>query len=223
MDEQYRTVWSLLVNCLSVVFTCTWTAMHVNMPGPNCQGIMRHIKKLEAMFYAILVPEAVLFWAWRQYRGARNLAKTYNNDLNLDSAPPFEWGKKMWNYLSASADPMDPQWTITHGFYVQMGGFVLYEGDELICVLTCKDLIQLVQNGDADPPMISEDEIMDKSKGSLFSKIVNIVGISVFILVFFRRLFGGLGHTHLELGTLCICILAVLISLIWLKKPLDVE
>ena len=68
----------------------------------------------------------------------------------------------------------DKGWTQSHGFFVIMGGFMLYEGDKLIQTLGPGNLDQLVQDGEIEFPKITEDEIKDRSKGDWLSKFVAI-------------------------------------------------
>ena len=82
-----RTIWNIIWSCLITIFSCTWVAVHPNIPCPkkreakNC--IQRWIRnpllsfaehRLLLFICALLVPEYVLAWAIRQYLRAREIA-----------------------------------------------------------------------------------------------------------------------------------------------------
>ncbi|EEB93709.1 hypothetical protein MPER_07599, partial [Moniliophthora perniciosa FA553] len=58
-------------------------------------------QNLELMVIALLAPELIILWAMRQWISARDIAKEFGK---------YGWGK-------------------THGFFVLMGGFTLYDRD----------------------------------------------------------------------------------------------
>ena len=83
-----RTIWNIIWSCLATIFSCTWVAVHPNMPCPkkreakNC--FQRWIRnpllsfaehRLPLFICALLVPEYVLAWAIRQYLTARKIAR----------------------------------------------------------------------------------------------------------------------------------------------------
>jgi hypothetical protein len=57
-------VWSRIVT----IPACTWVAIHPSVPRPNpnlhwYSGPLRHAR---IMFYALIIPELIIMWAWRQ-------------------------------------------------------------------------------------------------------------------------------------------------------------
>ena len=68
-----RTKSAIISSCLATIFLCTWVAVHPNIPGPRLTGwtIFWHRVRLVAL--AIIVPEAIIMWATRQWIAARNL------------------------------------------------------------------------------------------------------------------------------------------------------
>ena len=92
-----RTIWNIIWSCLATIFSCTWVAVHPNMPCPkkreakNC--FQRWIRnpllsfaehRLPLFICALLVPEYVLAWAIRQYMVARKIAR--DNKCELDTS-----------------------------------------------------------------------------------------------------------------------------------------
>ena len=82
-----RSIWNIIWSCIVTIFSCTWVAVHPNVPcpkkreGKNC--FQRWIRnplisfvehRLPLFVCALLVPEYVLAWAIRQYLSARKIA-----------------------------------------------------------------------------------------------------------------------------------------------------
>ena len=83
-----RTVWNIIWSCLVTIFSCTWIAIHPNIPCPRKQEVNSWVERwiwnplqsftehrLPLFVCALLVPEYVLAWAIRQFLGARRIAK----------------------------------------------------------------------------------------------------------------------------------------------------
>ena len=69
-----RTIWNIVWSCLVTTFACTWVAVHPNVPKPgqsvNQRWYSRPLRRVRIMLYALIGPEFVLFWAWRQWKAA---------------------------------------------------------------------------------------------------------------------------------------------------------
>ena len=92
-----RTIWNIIWSSLATIFSCTWVAVHPNMPCPKQREgknrFQRWIRnpllsfaehRLPLFICALLVPEYVLAWAIRQYLEARRIA--HNNKGELDTS-----------------------------------------------------------------------------------------------------------------------------------------
>ncbi|KAK7021841.1 hypothetical protein VNI00_017227 [Paramarasmius palmivorus] len=110
-----RTTTGILWSCLSVIFICTWVAIHPNVPlvekfdvgekkwsGRRWHPAAAVYAKIELMVVALLAPEFMILWAMRQREQAK---------LIRDKFKDYGWG-------------------ISHGFLVVMGGFALYDGNK---------------------------------------------------------------------------------------------
>ncbi|KAG1730951.1 uncharacterized protein EDB91DRAFT_1155705 [Suillus paluster] len=69
---------------------------------------------------------------------------------------------------------------MTHGFFAWMGGFMLYVNGIPRATLTPDELLQFVHEGSVDMPVITEEEIEDRSKGDGLSKGVTILQLAWF-------------------------------------------
>ncbi|KXN85199.1 hypothetical protein AN958_11622 [Leucoagaricus sp. SymC.cos] len=143
---RYRTLQGIIWSCLATIFACTWVSMHPNVPDPRWSGFRRLWERIVLMFYAVIAPEFIAVWAFRQRMMAVELAKEYNKQfecelsyLELDNrantstvTPPpdrsilqciKEWFRASKN---RKRQEFDPAWTLTHGFLFEMQGLVYF-------------------------------------------------------------------------------------------------
>ncbi|KAJ3499910.1 hypothetical protein NLJ89_g10022 [Agrocybe chaxingu] len=189
---------SIIWNCLTTIFLCTWVSVHQNVPPQEDSRATKLGRRLQAMVWTLIVPELTLALAARQHFSARRVAKTFH----------------------------DQGWTMTHGFFLIMGGFRLYRGDMDLGVLCSADQIQHLHEADEiDLPYGPEflEEIEDKSKADGLTKLITVVQTFWFILQCATRLLQHLELTKLEIITLALASLNGLVFLLWLKKPLNVQ
>ncbi|KAF8956773.1 hypothetical protein BDZ97DRAFT_1925145 [Flammula alnicola] len=137
------------------------------------------LTRLELTAWTIIAPEITICWAMRQWVGARLLAEKYQ----------------------------DNGWTKTHGYFLQMGGFMLYRNDVMQGVLSPESLEGLTREGKIKVPAIMEEEIQDRSKGDAISKMLVIVQTMWFVAQCITRPAQGLATTELELITLGFAVL----------------
>ena len=90
-----RTIWSIIWSCLVTIFSCTWVAVHPNIPCPKKREAKNHFQKwiwnpirsfashrLPLFICALLVPEYVLAWAIRQFLRAREIASEKKSEFD---------------------------------------------------------------------------------------------------------------------------------------------
>jgi hypothetical protein len=111
-----RTVFDILWSCLFVIFTCTWTVQHLNVPeqregqDPGLRGDINWGWKgvwesAKWMCITILAPEALV-------------------TLNLGQLV-LAW--RIMPKLKQFAEEDNVPWTLTHSLFANMGGFVIRE------------------------------------------------------------------------------------------------
>ena len=82
-----RTIWNIIWSCLITIFSCTWVAVHPNIPCPKkreakncfqkwvCNPLLLFAShRLPLFICTLLVPEYILAWAIRQSFSARRIA-----------------------------------------------------------------------------------------------------------------------------------------------------
>ncbi|KAF8646098.1 hypothetical protein AX16_007385 [Volvariella volvacea WC 439] len=198
-SAKIRSKWELIWNCLGTIFVCTYIAIHHNMPDRNATKGRRMWQKVKTSLYALLAPEVIIAMAMRQRFAASRIAEQYRGH----------------------------GWTMTHGFFLIMGGLMREDGDEFKVVTLDKDgnpeLGGNTIEGGIVFPTISTDEIMDKAKGDLLSKVVVVMQTSWFVIQCVARHAQGLLITELELVTLAFATLNVITYFLWFSKPLNAE
>ncbi|KAJ3759365.1 hypothetical protein EV360DRAFT_42030 [Lentinula raphanica] len=205
-----RSIFGILWTCLTVLFTCTWVAVHPNIPGSNQNRSKwsSRKKRMGFMGLTLITPEATLWIAVRQWLAARALVKRYRNK----------------------------GWTMTHAHFALMGGFTvrLPQDDELVSVLPLlsqpidpniyrhnnfpEDFDIVKHIGDID-----EDEIEDRSHSDAYAKIIALVQTSWLIIVLIARWVERLPFTELEVMAVAFATINIMTYIFWFKKPLEVQ
>jgi hypothetical protein len=72
-----RTISQILWNCLSVIFICTWVAIHPNIPHVKAHPAVVTCCNILLMVLAMLAPELVILWAMRQRYSAKAIAEKF--------------------------------------------------------------------------------------------------------------------------------------------------
>ncbi|TFK32497.1 hypothetical protein BDQ12DRAFT_773129 [Crucibulum laeve] len=135
-----RSLLDIIWTCASTIFACTWLSVHPNIPGPDESWFAIARGRAKLMLYALLMPEVVICWAIRQRAASLVIANNFTILFNV-------------------------KWSIEHGFFAQMGGFMLCHEDKVVCALTPGGLEILLSRNLVDLPDITKEEIQDRSKG----------------------------------------------------------
>lgn len=116
-------------------------------------------------------------------------------------------------------------WTITHGFFAQMGGFMFCSDGRPIQVSETynpSQAIDQIKAGVLDAPRITAAEIQDRSKGDFLSKAIVVIQTSWFVAQCIARWSARLPVTELEIVTLGFATLNALTYALWWNKPQSV-
>ncbi|KAG1781120.1 hypothetical protein EV702DRAFT_644763 [Suillus placidus] len=228
-----RTLWNILLSCGLTLFACTWTAIHPNIPGMDEGKLAITSRRLCIMVIALIAPELMITWATRQFLSAREAANAFNDEFCADRAKTHgddrdtsEGTVTLVNDISGASEssgaPRHAEfkgWTITHGFFAWMGGFMLYVDGKPRATLTPDELRCFVRDGSVDMPVISEAEIEDRSKGDGLSKGIAILQLAWFVAQLVARYIQNLPITLLEIDTLAVAALTCIPYGLWWKKP----
>ncbi|KAG2034689.1 hypothetical protein BDR03DRAFT_1013146 [Suillus americanus] len=205
-----RTLWDILSSCGITLFACTWTAIHPDIPGKDEGVAAIFLRRLLLMVMAFLAPEFAVAWAACQYIHARRFVKDCENVDNISDS-------------SKISSAVFTGWTLTHGFFADMGGFVLYVNGELRAILTPDELLRFVRDGSVEIPVITKAEIDARSKGDILSKCIAILHLVWFVIKLIVRYFRNLPVTLLEIDTLGVVALTFMSYVLWFRKPKDAQ
>ena len=211
-----RSLLDILWSCLATLFACSWVSVHPNIPGPDESWWRIYLRRLELMFWTVFAPELIINWAFRQWIGARNLKKLYKGGQMYPTYPEI---------LNHKILMLDSGWTKTHGHFIQMGGFVLFnsEGNIAKGVLTPKIFSRLLREKKIDFPNVPVEEIEDRSKSDGFSKTIALSQTLWFVTQCIARRAQHLDLTLVELLTLSLALLNGVMYFLWWNKPMDVR
>ncbi|EHK19971.1 uncharacterized protein TRIVIDRAFT_192994 [Trichoderma virens Gv29-8] len=200
---------SLLFSCLLTLSLCVWSAIHLDLPPYGETDIEYTYRYLKWSVLGIFGPELVIWAAWRQFISARTLTKFIkkvrsNNGRNLQ------------------------QWTMVHGFYAGMGGFVfdmdtpdMRHGPRFIpqrrLHVTPRGIQLLAKCGLL--PDISLEDIKDKSKTDGSGKLICCFQVSWMVVQAAVRVAVGLPLTPLETNTIGHVVCALINYALWWYKP----
>ncbi|TFK66603.1 hypothetical protein BDN72DRAFT_141986 [Pluteus cervinus] len=196
-----RTLIDIVISCTLTIAICVYHAIHPNIPDPEASFWKVQLDKLKVTIHALIAPEVMIFWAMRQWVGARLIAKDVNQafkDRNLDI-----------------------MWTATHGHFVQMGGFCR---EDTRHVISTSMLVELIKENRINLKglRLTREDINDRSKGDVLSKGFLILQTTWFILECITRRMTGLPLTELEVVTLAYAALNIVTCAFWFDKPLNV-
>ncbi|KAH6911633.1 hypothetical protein BKA70DRAFT_1423394 [Coprinopsis sp. MPI-PUGE-AT-0042] len=209
-DTNYRSIREIIWSCLSVVFACTWTAVHPNVYGYQSTYWQRTRRRTLLFLLALLMPEVNLVWSVKQWLGAREITRRMNS-------------------IMEDADDEESQWTDIHSHFLQMGGYV-FKFEDGHGYIDMSNLFHpragryikglksaLLQRRDR------VDELMDRSKTNLLSRTVAFGQMLWFCANFIGRYVEGLAITKLEVASLAYVVMTLATYLFWMNKPLDVD
>ena len=110
------------------------------------------------------------------------------------------------------------QWSMTHGFFAEMGGFVYRDHEGNSRTIDSLEFLELCEANKIANPIITVQEIQDKSKSDALAKAIFTVQLLWFTVQVVARGSRGLAVTLVELDTVSMAALALLILWFWWDK-----
>ena len=110
-----------------------------------------------------------------------------------------------------------------HGHFLQMGGFMLYEGNDAKGVLSPERFSKFLRKGKIEFPTVTVEEIEDRSKADGLSKSIALCQTLWFVTQCLARTAQHLDLTLVELVTLSLATLNGVMYFLWWRKSLDVR
>ncbi|KAF5328375.1 hypothetical protein D9619_013262 [Psilocybe cf. subviscida] len=215
-------------SCLVTIIACVWTSAHPNVNGPMDSGWTCTKRRVVTMFCALFAPEVVLYWAVQQLSTAHEIVSAYNREFASQYLMEDEKPQSLSTKFKAIFHTVPKEatrrgsghpWTVAHGFFVQMGGFLLYDKGYPTAVLDYRRLGHLLRTRSIDPPAVTEAELEDRSKGNAISKSIVVLQTSWFVLQCCARWNKNLPVSELEAMTLAFAVLNGATYAVWWSKP----
>ncbi|KAN0094421.1 hypothetical protein V8E55_002708 [Tylopilus felleus] len=121
------------------------------------------------------------------------------------------------------ADKEGCEWSMTHSFFAEMGGFVYHQPDGNERRVDSVEFLELCKKNQIANPTITVEDIRDRSKSDALGKAILAIQLLWFTLQVVVRVPQRLTITLVELDTVCMAVLTLLLLLIWKDKPLRPE
>lgn len=210
----FRSIWNIIWSCLVTIFSCTWLAVHLNVPKQEKGKLWKLGRRAFAFMIALIAPEFIVMQAWDERLAAKKLLATLHNGIFV-----VFLGCKVDSILVTD---YNVKWTLTHCFFANMGGFMAYDTNHSKeYVLRLPDEISVyLRHGQINT---KEEDIQDKSKGDMLTKGFAVLQTTWFIVQLVARAIQSLPITELEVATLAFAILNGITYVLWWNKPLDVQ
>ncbi|KAH7631287.1 hypothetical protein B0T09DRAFT_263092 [Sordaria sp. MPI-SDFR-AT-0083] len=197
--------------------------------------------KAALVFVAVLGPEAVFALAFQEYLDARRLKKRLQEVINSskEKGDPCGHCQRPKNCKACEQQKSSAMVDMKFCYFVVMGGLQVdisdikpsdyvrfhFHGDNMpeMLPLSADGVIELAMLGYLDKLLVEKTVIEDKSKGALVQKCVVLVQVAWMGIQCIARKAEGYPISLLELHTFGHVVVAMLLYLCWLNKPLDVQ
>lgn len=202
-----RGTFDIIYTCAFTLFLCSWSVLCVNVPDAREGTMFKLWRKFYLTILCLFGPEFIMQMALAQLMSARASVALFH-ELGHD------------------------QWTLTHGFYADMGGFVLHprigSGDEKWerFPVNAQQLHYLLKHGYVNAEMVKavdKRRIKDKNKLDNLLRLLVFVQNSWFLINLVARRAEDLAITTLELTTAAFIACGYSTQIFWFYKPADID
>ena len=80
-----RSVWDIVLNCLSTTFISTWVAVHPNVPSQDASPWFLRRRRIKLMVWALFTPELYVWWAFKQRMSAKTVTRKLQGTRSLSA------------------------------------------------------------------------------------------------------------------------------------------
>jgi hypothetical protein len=193
-------IWSSLVT----LTVCSWSSVCVNIPAQDDSDTKKWRRKAWMTVICLIGPEFLMVLALGQWHAARQSVKAFHDDGFT-------------------------RWSMKHGFYAEMGGFIAITEDKVRFPLRGKSLHYLVWKGLISNDVVNKvvlldvEIIDDRNKADKSFRVIALVQAVWFCINVLARFIQHLRVTTLELTVLAYFVPTASTYLLWWNKPRDVE
>jgi hypothetical protein len=187
----------LVWGCLSTLFVCVWTVLHLDIPHVRLTKWKIFERKLAYMAATSFTPEYITATALSDYISAKH-------SVYAMKAIGHE------------------HWEMVHAHYADMGGIRVVPENRQPFFPTANDMYILVKTDTMDLPHISKFEIEDKSKADHLAKAIACFSAIWLTVQVVGRAVVHLPITAMELVTVAFVACTLISYGLWWYKPLDI-
>ena len=180
------------------------------------------------------------FTAWSQWQAAKRIYRNINTilDFKYPNSQTTPSTSTITDIELQNDSPIQlqrpPPWTIVHGFYATMGGFVFdtqeiphdqkFLPGSLDRVTLDSHALYVVAIATPELfPRLRTEEIKDKSKANGLAKTIACLQAIWFTAQCIQRIAQGLSISILELNTLAHAFFTLVAYCLWWSKPSDID
>lgn len=223
---------NIIGDCLVTAIVVTGATVHPNVPHPKTKmwPALHHILLI---CVALLAPEVMVVWAFRQWLGAVIIKETINS-----ARPAYSMNYCVYPQALVDQISIGEPWTMAHAHFLQMGGFQLnyIMGDHFSSwhpfqsgpnkegivvqenVLNFSQLQYLLEERLVRFPDTPAAEIIHKGNGELFAGFALLRAIWFFLQLIVRAR-QQLVISDIERATAALIGLNGIMYLFWWSKP----
>ena len=197
-EPTQRGAFDIIWRCTVTLFLCAYTSIHFNVPSHRERFWRVCLRVFLWTLATITAPELVLLLATGQKLEARRSMETWRSDGFTD-------------------------WTIRHGFFVNMGGLEVKPQGSPAFPINSRQLHYMVAKGHIRYPLLEIKEMIDRSNSDYFQIMLTSFQLMWFVVQLFGRLAGRLPVTTMEFLTLLSSLCTGFICYQWSRKPQNVR
>ncbi|KFG86909.1 hypothetical protein MANI_030314 [Metarhizium anisopliae] len=204
-SSDHRGTLDILYSSGATILLCVWISTYPNIPAPRDRLYHRLIDKFNLAMIGFLGPDLLFALALGQWSSARRSVEEFRRVVPNDK---------------------DRSWSITHGFYADMGGFRIVSNREEDGIPTedgipvnAKQLLYLIEHEYIDIPSLKEKEIKAMSASDTFSKVLVLWQVCWFTVTEVMRFGYHAPITTLELTAFIFAVMMLATSFAWFQKP----
>ncbi len=197
-EPTQRGAFDITWSCIVTLFLCAYTSIHLNVPSHRERLWRVCLRVFLWTLATITAPELVLLHATGQKLEARRSMETWRSDGFTD-------------------------WTIRHGFFVNMGGLELKSQGSPAFPINSRQLHYMVAKGHIRYPLLEIKQIINRSNSDYFQIMLTSFQLTWFVVQLVGRLAERLPVTTMEFLTLLSSLCTGFICYQWSQKPRNVR
>ncbi|KAL5337263.1 hypothetical protein BJX70DRAFT_251167 [Aspergillus crustosus] len=230
-NDNSRSSWDIVWTCLTTIFACTWTVLHLPVAARNVPEGRITAAKLWIWTIAFLAPELLALEAAEEFWRVWSLKTRCNQAqaaVDASTGEPESWlYHRTKSLLQAQGVddldlyPVHARWTFSQCFCVEMGGLTFETSDGWIFYVRRDQLIQFIEAGLIKCTDFTDREIKDRAKSDAFAKAFTVCQSTWVTANIIARAAYDLPITPFEFSTISYVVCAIMVYACWWSKPQD--